>query len=162
MPQSYSRQQILLHWIIVALVALQYLLHEGMSDAFEAVEDGGLPEATALASGHIFGGFVVFALTLWRLQLRLTHGVPPAPEAEPETFRTISKAAHWAFYGLLILLPISGAVAWFRASEAAGEVHEVLRALLLALIAAHVGAVLVHQFVWKTNLGARMVRASQD
>jgi cytochrome b561 len=34
----------------------------------------------------------------------------------------------------------------------------VLRAVLLLLIVAHVGAVAVHQFVWKTGLIRRMTR----
>lgn len=159
MPTGYSRQQIVLHWAIFALVALQFLLHEGIAEAFEAVEDGLAPQADILTNLHIFGGFLVFVLMLWRLMLRLTRGAPPPPEAEPAPFRLAGHAAHWVFYALLILLPVTGAVAWYRQSEAAGEVHEALRGLLFLLILAHIGAVAVHQFVWKTGLMDRMRRA---
>ncbi|MBF9056795.1 hypothetical protein HKCCA1065_09330 [Rhodobacterales bacterium HKCCA1065] len=37
--------------------------------------------------------------------------------------------------------------------------HEVLKSLLMLLVLVHVGAVLVHQFVWKTNIMQRMKRA---
>ena len=47
----------------------------------------------------------------WRLSLRMTHGAPPAPDAEPEPLRKASHLAHWAFYALLAVIPISGAVA---------------------------------------------------
>ncbi len=158
MSEGYTRKQVALHWTIMALVAVQFLFHEAMSDAFDIVMDGRDAGVSALTGLHIFLGFVIFALTLIRLQIRWSDGAPPPPDAEPAPFRTLSKAAHWAFYGLLVALPVSGAVAWFRRNEAAGDVHEVLRALLLALIAMHVAAVLVHQFVWKTDLLSRMLK----
>ena len=156
MTQSYTPLQIRLHWLIVALVALQYILHDPISDAFEMVEDGASPGFSPLVAAHVFGGFLIFAATLIRFSVRLSHGAPHPPVAEPDPFRTIAHLAHWAFYGLLVLLPVSGAVAWFRASEIAADVHEVLRALLLALIVLHVAGVLVHQFVWKTAILDRM------
>ena len=155
---GYKKQQIVLHWIIVVLVAAQYLGHEAIADAFDRVIEGGPARITALVGLHIGSGFLVFALTLVRLGLRLTHGVPPPPEAEPTALRILAQGTHWAFYALLVLLPVSGAVAWFRQSEAAGDLHEVLRAVLLALIALHLAGVALHQFVWKTDILARMRR----
>ena len=58
----------------------------------------------------------------------------------------------------LFALPLTGAVAWATVSETMGEVHEALRGLLLILILAHIGAVVVHQLVWKTGLITRMTR----
>ena len=53
---------------------------------------------------------------------------------------------------------MTGALAWGLASEFMGDLHEALRAALLFLIVAHVGAVILHQAVWKTGLLARMTR----
>lgn len=158
-PKGYSRMQIRLHWAVVVLIALQYLLHEGMSDAYDVAEDTGVYAMSLGVGLHIAGGALVLLLALWRLILRKERGAPPPPEAEPELFRKLGHAAHIALYALLVLLPISGAMAWGGRMEAAGEAHEVLKTLLLLLIVAHVGAVAVHQLVWKTGLMARMMRA---
>lgn len=39
MPDNYSQLQIILHWLIVFLFVLQIIFAEGMSEAFEAIED---------------------------------------------------------------------------------------------------------------------------
>ncbi|MDA7425772.1 cytochrome b [Thalassococcus lentus] len=157
MTQRYENRQIALHWIIVVLIALQFVLHDPISEAFDEVVDGAAPAFSPFVGLHIFVGFCVFALMLVRLNLRMSLGAPPAPDAEPPLFQKLAKIAHWAFYALVICMPVSGAVAWFRASESAADAHEVMKFLLLALIAAHVGGVVVHQFVWKTNLIQRML-----
>ena len=67
-----------------------------------------------------------------------------------------SKIVHWSFYGVLLLLPISGGFAWFQLSEGAGNAHELLKTVLLLLLFLHVGASLFHYFVLKSNLFKRM------
>lgn len=158
-PSGYSRLQITLHWVVVCLVALQYLLHEGISDAYDVAEDTGVYAMSLPVIAHIAGGALILLLACWRLILRNDRGVPAAPEGEPEVFRRLSHVAHLAVYALLILLPVTGALAWGGRMEAAGDAHEVLKTLLLLLIAAHVGAVAVHQLVWKTGVMKRMMRA---
>lgn len=155
-PTGFSKMQIRLHWITVGLVALQYLLHEGVSGAYDRALDTGDYTLSAPVIGHAAGGMIILLLATWRLLLRRERGVPAPPASEPELFKRVSHLAHIAFYVLLFLLPFSGAMAWGGRTEAAGDVHEVLKSVLLLLIVAHVGAVLVHQFVWKTNLLDRM------
>jgi cytochrome b561 len=157
-PTGFSKMQIRLHWITVLLVALQYLLHEGISDAYDVALDTGTYAVSLPVAGHAIGGLIILGLTIWRILIRRERGVPAPPEAEPEVFRTISHWAHIAFYALLIALPISGVMAWGGQIEAAGDIHEVFRALLILLILAHIGAVVVHQVVWKTGLITRMTR----
>jgi cytochrome b561 len=157
-PTGYTRAQIALHWITVLLVALQYILHDAMSEAWEAVVAGTEVVFHPLVSLHVFAGALVAILTFIRLGLRLSHGAPPPPESEHAALKLVAHATHWAFYALLILMPVSGAVAWFNNVEPAAEAHEAMKVVLLALIALHVVAALVHQFVFKTNLMARMKR----
>jgi len=157
-PAGYSKLQIRLHWITVLLVFLQYALHDGIASAYDQALETGAYVISAPVIGHSVGGTVILALAMWRLMLRNERGVPAPPTGEPALFQTISHWAHLGFYGLLFLLPISGALAWGGRMPGAGDAHEVFRALLLLLILAHIGAVVVHQFVWKTGLITRMVR----
>jgi cytochrome b561 len=55
-PASYSRAQIRLHWIVFALVALQYILHEGMVEAWDALQATGIAGGGPLVGAHVAGG----------------------------------------------------------------------------------------------------------
>ena len=155
---GYSRAQIRLHWLTAGLVLLQFLFHEGISDAFEEGTEGGALTLTGPAIGHMAGGMLILFLVLWRLALRRDRGAPKPPHGEPVWARLLAPVAHWGLYALLVALPITGAGAWALASEPMGELHEALRGLLLLLILAHIGAVVVHQLLWKTGLVSRMMR----
>lgn len=156
---GYSSKQIALHWIIAALIVAQFVFHDGISEAYDIAVETGLYEPSFAWASHAIPGMLILVLAIWRLILRLRLGAPDAPEGEPALFARLGHAAHWAFYALLFALPLSGMAAWGGQVEAAADVHEALKAALLVLILAHIGAVLVHQFVWKTNIMARMKRA---
>ncbi len=155
---GYTRTQIILHWVTVVLVSLQYILHEGIADAFDTGMDTGTLTLSAPVVGHIAGGLLILVLVIWRLLLRQERASPPPPDGEPAWAAWLAPVAHRIFYILLIALPVTGGLAWGMASETFADVHEALRAALLVLIVAHVGAVVMHQFVWKTGLIARMTR----
>lgn len=157
-PAGYTLTQIRLHWIIVLLVAAQYLLHDTISEAWDVVRDGGEAAFHPLIAQHVLLGALVGLLTVWRLTLRLVHGVQPPPDAEHKALKSVAHATHWAFYVLLILLPVSGAMAWFGGFGPGASVHNVLKIALLALTVLHILAALYHQFVLRTNLMARMKR----
>lgn len=156
--RGYSRAQIVLHWATVVLVALQYLLHEGIAEAFDEGLDSGRMQLSAPVVGHMAGGALILLLVFWRLALRGERGVPPPPAADPAWQQTFARAVYWGMYGVLLLLPVTGAVAWAQASPAASAAHEALRALLLALILLHVAGALWGQFVQKSGVLARMLR----
>ena len=162
MVKGYSALQIKLHWAVVALVALQLIFHEGMSDAYSAGIKAGALTFSLPVILHFICGSTITALVLWRLMIRQERGVPPAPEGEPNTFKKLGKIAHIAFYVVLLSFPVTGAVAWGSANVDAAFVHETLKKILLVLIALHVAAALVHQFVWKTNLLDRMRTPDPD
>ena len=41
-PKGYSRVQIILHWVAAALIVLQFVLHEGISDAYDVATQTGV------------------------------------------------------------------------------------------------------------------------
>jgi cytochrome b561 len=101
-------------------------------------------------------GTLILVLMMVRLLLRLSNELPAYPKENAPLQKLLSQIVHWSFYGLLFLFPLTGAVAWFRLSEAAGDLHEALRGGLLLLIALHVGAALFHEYLQKTRILQRM------
>ncbi|WP_375689387.1 cytochrome b [Pseudooceanicola sp. LIPI14-2-Ac024] len=139
-----------------ALIAVQYLFHDGIEAAWRAFRQTGTATATSGALVHIVPGLLVLAFALWRLALRLTRGSPPPPAGTPAWMARTAGLIHWALYALMLLVPASGAAAWFLGATGAGAAHEVLKTLLLVLIGLHVLAVLYHQIVRRDGLLARM------
>ena len=158
-PTAYKPAQIGLHWIVAALIVLQYVFHEPIAEAWDVIEDGGTAAFDPMVAGHVFGGLAVLGLVVWRLVLRARHGAPEVPAQTPPLMARFASLGHWALYGLMIAMPVSGAAAWFGGIEAAADGHELLRVVLLALVAGHVLAALWHQFFLKDNLMARMRRS---
>ena len=155
-PIGYSHLQIRLHWIIAALIVLQFLLHEPIAQAWETYLKGGTVVFKPLIATHIIGVLLVLLLALWRLSVRISRGAPPPPEQEHPVLKFLAQATHWVFYVLMILMPISGAVAWFGGVENAASGHNLLKIVLLLLVLLHVIAALFHQFILKTNIMERM------
>ncbi|MBY4893014.1 cytochrome b/b6 domain-containing protein [Rhodobacteraceae bacterium N5(2021)] len=152
---AYSASQVRLHWIIVILLAGQYLFHEGIADAWDARIDGTIPNEPFL-NPHAIVGILILLLTLWRVGLRLRRGAPALPKEEPQALKIVAKITHLAFYVLLIGMPISGALAWVAGLELPAEAHEVAAKVMLALIVLHIAGALVQQFVLKTGVMERM------
>lgn len=157
-PTGYSRLQIALHWLIFVLIAQQYIFKDAIASAWNRVSDGLEVGFNPLVLAHVAGGALVMVFALWRLTLRARRGVPPAIEAN--TLQGIlARLAHGGLYALMILMPVSGSVVWFGGVEAAAQAHNVMKILLLALVALHVVGALYHQFVLRDGTLARMRRA---
>jgi cytochrome b561 len=157
--ERYSAVQIFLHWAIVLLIAVQWLSHEAMEDFWDLVEHEeavGLP-ADPLALAHAASGATVLLLMAGRILMRLRYGAPPLPRDTPPILRLAAHANHLAFYLVLVLLPLSGAIAVLFAVEDAADLHESLMALLFVLIALHIGGVAFHTFVRRDRLLWRML-----
>jgi cytochrome b561 len=158
MPKGYSTAQILLHWIIALLIALQFLFSDPIGAAFRQLVRGAAPPFSWPVWAHIAGGIVILLLVVWRLALRVSRGAPPPPAGGPAILHLGATLGHWALYALMLALPVSGLVAWFGGVGAAGEAHEVMTNLLLAVAGIHVLAALWHQFGLKDHLLLRMMR----
>jgi cytochrome b561 len=157
--QTYSRLQKILHWVMAVLLIAIFVFHENFVDIWKAYEQNG--DASALNSFqsvlHVWGGFAVLAFVALRLFVRLTQGVPPLPEEESPLLKLAAHATHGGLYGLMILLPISGGIAYFGGPHLAEEVHEIMVPVLIALFFLHVAGALYQQFWLKTNVLKRMM-----
>jgi cytochrome b561 len=156
--KGYSFTQIRLHWVIAVLIVGQLIFGEEMGEAWEAVEDGQVPEMGLMVWGHIIAGVAVLALAVWRLGLRFGRGAPPPPEVGSALAHMAAHVGHWALYALMVALPVSGLVAWYGGVEAAAEAHEIMKPITIILVAVHVVAALWHQFYLKDGLLMRMKR----
>ncbi|GAB4520595.1 MAG: hypothetical protein Kow00133_07170 [Amphiplicatus sp.] len=182
MPASrYTSVAIVLHWTIALLIIGQLA--------------GGLymtriPDSEAAFKFQIFQlhksfGVTILLLSLARLAWRLTHKVPPLPEAMPAWERVAARAAHWGFYVLMIATPLLGwayvsvaplsvptflfgVVPWPHMPFFEGvsdreavahlfeEMHEYAAFAFIGLLVLHAGAALKHHFVDRDDVLARM------
>lgn len=158
-PVSYNRTQVLLHWIIAALVAFQIIFQDGIEELWEARTNGTIPDEPT-PSPHTIVGLLILVLMIWRVVARLRNGAPPPPADEHPALRFLAGATHALFYVLLLAMPVSGAVAWFGGFELPAEAHEIAAKLLIALVVLHVIAALVHRFWFRSGVVERILRWS--
>jgi len=169
---SYGPTAKVLHWLIVVLLVVQYLIGWFMPDLHRGMQPG----APMLL--HVSIGMLILALIVLRFAWRLGH--PVAPEASlPPWQRLSSEWVHWMLYGLVLLTTLTG---WnfvaFRDWHlqlfsllplplialpgeeffARGHWHQILEYALLGLIGLHVAAALAHRFVYRDGVMQRMLR----
>jgi cytochrome b561 len=160
-----------LHWSIVALLIVQYLIGWLMPDVH-----GGPPGVPM--TWHISIGTVVLALIMVRFLWRLTH--PVAPESSlPAWQRFSSEAVHWLLYVLVLLTTLSGwlfasargwHVTWFFVAPlpmlTSGDPalvkvlngwHQNFMWTLLMVAGLHVVAAFVHLFYYRDGVMRRML-----
>lgn len=171
-PTRYCRAARLLHWLTVLLVfttipAGLVMVQEGLP---RALQDG-------LFLYHKNIGPIILLLVLLRLAVRLISPPPPLPESLPALQAMIARAVHWLLYLLLVALVISGTLrvqaggfpmeVWdpllggmFGKDEAlaksASGLHDLLKSVLIFVIAAHVGAAALHGLVKRDGVFSRM------
>lgn len=98
---AYTPIAIAFHWILALLIVANLAL--GLRQA----------NATGLAKFELFQlhksiGITVLLLSIGRLGWRLANPPPPLPAAAPAWERRLAGTTHWAFYGLMIALPLTG------------------------------------------------------
>jgi cytochrome b561 len=162
----------LFHWLIVALLAVQYPIGWLMPDLHRNQQPG------APMTFHVSVGLTILLVIVLRFAWRLTH--PVAPESSLPTWQRLSsELVHWMLYVMVLATTISG---WLFASyrgwtlsyfylfrlpmlasdnAAAGKaidgLHQAAEWLLLAFIVIHVGAALAHIFVYRDRVMQRML-----
>jgi cytochrome b561 len=169
---QYGTTAKVLHWLIVALLMVQYSIGWLMPDLHRNMKPG------AAMTFHISFGIVILVLIVLRFAWRLGH--PVAPENSlPPWQRLGSQAVHWLLYALVLATTMTG---WLFASfrgwsisffylvpmpmlaadnAAAGKTidgwHQAAEWALLAMIVIHVAAALAHIFIYRDRVMARML-----
>lgn len=123
-------------------------------------------------------GITVFALVVLRYVWRAYNVQPHKPASLSTMQHMAAQAAHYALYGVMLAMPISGyimsmagghGVNWFgvqlpdligKNPELGGiarEIHEYVGYAFWGLLALHAGAALWHHFVQKDDVLTRML-----
>ena len=168
----YGTPAKIFHWLIVALLVVQYPIGWLMPDLHRGMQPG------APMTFHVSFGLTILALIVLRLVWRLTH--PVAPESSlPAWQRLSSEFVHWMLYVIVLATTLSGwlfasyrgwSVTFFylfplpmlasnnaAAGKAIDGLHQAAEWMLLALIVIHVGAALAHIFVYRDRIMQRML-----
>ncbi|MCB1381833.1 MAG: cytochrome b/b6 domain-containing protein [Notoacmeibacter sp.] len=155
---GYTRTQIFLHWTIAALFIFQIVAHEGMEEAWDAVREGTYTAPGAGAIAHIAAGIVILLLALWRISLIVKRGTPALPENESKAMKILAHIVQGLLYLVMLVMPISGLMAWFGGVDFGMVVHGAVKYVMLPAIILHVAGALAHKFVFKSGVMERMVR----
>ena len=107
--RRFTPLQRLLHWLMAACILAMLFIGVGMVSTV-------MPKYLTLVSIHKPLGIAILALALIRLALRLRYGAPPLPADLPGPIKFAAQASHYAFYALMIGMPLIG---WGMLSAAA-------------------------------------------
>lgn len=179
--QRYNAVAKMLHWVIAIAIVALIVVGKVMVDL-----PRGDPDKFALYQTHKSVGLTILLLTLVRIGWRLTYRAPAMPPSMKWWEHLAAQGTHFAFYFLLLAIPLSG---WAMAStssagvptfwfglfevpslpglsgepemrdvyETAKEGHELLGNLTILLILLHVGAALKHHFWNRDDVLRRML-----
>jgi cytochrome b561 len=169
---QYGTTAKVFHWLVLALLLVQYPLGWLMPDIHRGTKPG------AAMSFHVSLGIVILLLIIARLLWRLTHPVA-SENSLPAWQRLTSQAMHWLLYALVLATTITGWLfASFRgwsmsffylvplpmlasdnaaAGKAINGLHQVMEWTLLVVIGLHVVAALAHLFIYRDRIMQRML-----
>jgi cytochrome b561 len=168
---EYGTTAKVFHWLVVALLIVQYLIGWLMPGIHRGMKPG------AAMAFHVSIGTTILLLIVLRLAWRLTHRVEP-DSSLPSWQRLSAEAVHWLLYALVLATSITG---WLFASfrgwsmsffflapmpmlaenTAAGKIidglHQAMEWSLLTVIGLHVAAALAHLFIYRDRIMQRML-----
>lgn len=171
----YGNTAKILHWTIAGAIVLQFVLAKLADLAGD--EDLAVRELALLAN-HKSVGITILALALFRLAWRTKTPPPALPATIPVWQVRASHFSHWALYGLIIVIPITGwlmssasaySVSWFSLFQLPDfvapdpdlkkflkGVHETLAQILAVIALVHIAAALKHAMFDKDGVLSRM------
>ena len=161
------------HWLVVVLVLVMAYLGLTMTDLPNT------PHKIRLYALHKSIGLTILVLVALRLLWRWYAGTPRSLDGVPRWQARVATATHWALYGLLFAMPLSGwlvnstagfPLQWFglfnlppiaAKNEAmhalTRSTHAFLFWTLVATVLLHAGAALHHHFVRRDGTLLRML-----
>ena len=154
--EKYSKLQVFLHWATFILVLFQFLSPSGIGEVFKLRLENKDFEVGSLVSLHIAVGTLIILFIFSRVWMRLSGLEPQYQSNGQRSLKILARIVQFSMYGVLLLLPITGGIAWFQLSIDARNIHEFLRPVLLILVLIHVLASLFHHFVQKNSIFKRM------
>lgn len=162
-----------LHWLIALLIIAMLILGFYLQDMPFS------PRKLQLMSWHKWAGVSIFFLVVFRLVWRGLHPPPPLPGSMSTWQRAAAHLGHWALYGLMLAIPLSGwlmssakgvPTVWFGVwrlpdlvgrdpalGNALATTHWALNLVLVALLIAHVGAAIKHHLIDRDDVLVRML-----
>ncbi|MDT5230754.1 MAG: hypothetical protein QOI39_1254 [Mycobacterium sp.] len=169
-PGRYTRLTRVLHWLTAALVFSALFIGFVMVNS--------VSRYAGLVMLHKTLGVTILVVVLVRVVNRLTHRAPPLPSTVGALERKVVILSEVSLYALLLIQPLLG---WAMVSAAGGPVvvfgslrfpriapfdaqlfwllrqaHSVIAYALMAAIAAHISAVLLHTLTLRDRLIERM------
>jgi cytochrome b561 len=169
-PGRFTALSRVLHWLTAVLVFCALFIGFVMVNSVR--------DYSALIMIHRTLGVTILAVVLVRLVNRLTHRAPPLPPTVGALERKIVVLSELSLYALLLLQPLIG---WAMLSAAGGPIvvfgsfrlpriapfdaqlfwllrqaHSVVAYTLMAVIAAHISAILLHTLTLRDRMLARM------
>ena len=175
----YSALAKWLHWLVAALILVQYLLIELAHIAENANQ---IVKQLGIIANHKSIGITILLIAIVRLAYRLRHKAPELPSTMPGWQITASNISHVLLYGFLFALPLTGwlmssataySVSWFNlvslpdligADKENAELLKIIHARLsdaLAILAGlHVAAAIKHHIIDKDTVLTRMLSKS--
>jgi cytochrome b561 len=169
--QRFTVAQRVVHWLMAVCILAMLFIGVGMLSTIA-------PKYLTLVSIHKPLGIAILVLALIRLALRLRYGAPALPLEMPEPMKLAAYLSHYAFYLLMIGMPLIG---WGMLSAATYPVvlygdlrlpailplsdslhtllwnaHYYLAFAFFALILLHVAAALFHALVRRDGVFEEM------
>ena len=155
----WTSLNIWLHWLIVGLLIVQFLIGDNMAAFFDATSKGEPAGGLTARLGyfHMLIGATIFVAIAIRLWDRFAHGRPPHPAGEPNWAVNLARVTWFGLYALLLSMPLAGALAWWTGSGTVAILHGWAATALLVLVALHVAGALANQFWFKTDALKRIM-----
>jgi cytochrome b561 len=156
MHRAYSPIQIALHWIIVAMIPVQYLTGGSVERTHHAVHMGMEPDRWDILQHlvHNYCGMAIGALMGVRLLVRL-FGAPA--ESPKSGAAVVARTLHLAFYAAIIGQASLGFIASYLTFSVA-PLHVAGSWVILGMVALHVAAAAWHTLVLRDGTLDRMTR----
>jgi cytochrome b561 len=99
--QRFTLLQRALHWVMAICILAMLFIGVGMVST-------AAPKYLPLVATHKSLGIAILVLALIRLAVRLRYGAPALPADLPEPMKLAAHLSHYAFYFLMIAMPLLG------------------------------------------------------